>query len=78
MIVHKMFILAIKMSNFSKRKRLMDQILGQEIETLTEKQSIVKIVRSKGNNLHEVSTIFNIFHNRVSLVCQLIKTLSLG
>lgn len=46
------------MSKATKRKYVMDEVMIQELTLPTENQTIVKIVASKGNNLHEVSGIY--------------------
>ncbi|XP_026724765.1 probable RNA-binding protein EIF1AD [Trichoplusia ni] len=44
------------MSKVNKRKHVMNEALWDDYELPKENQSIVKVVKSKGNNLHEIST----------------------
>ncbi|CAH0591449.1 unnamed protein product [Chrysodeixis includens] len=44
------------MSKVTKRKHVMNEALWDDYELPKENQSIVKVVKSKGNNLHEIST----------------------
>lgn len=43
------------MSKVNKRKHVMNEALWDDYELPKENQSLVKVVKSKGNNLHEVS-----------------------
>lgn len=45
------------MSKTTKRKHVMKEILWDDFELPKENQSVVKVVSSKGNNLHEVSSV---------------------
>lgn len=52
------------MSRVTKRKHVMKEMLADDFEHPTEKQQIARVVRSRGNNLHEVETadlVDNIF-----------------
>lgn len=42
------------MSQATKRKHVHNEILQDEMTKPTEKQQIVKVINSRGNNLHEV------------------------
>ncbi|KAI5632035.1 translation initiation factor 1A / IF-1 domain-containing protein [Phthorimaea operculella] len=44
------------MSKQTKRKHVMNEALWDDYELPKENQSIVKVLKSKGNNLHEVTT----------------------
>ncbi|CAH2055925.1 unnamed protein product, partial [Iphiclides podalirius] len=44
------------MSKVTKRKHVMNEALWDDYELPKENQSIVKVVKSKGNNLHEITT----------------------
>ncbi|KAJ8729042.1 hypothetical protein PYW07_006738 [Mythimna separata] len=44
------------MSKVNKRKHVMNEALWDDYELPKENQSIVKVVKSKGNNLHEITT----------------------
>ncbi|NP_001040352.1 translation initiation factor 1a [Bombyx mori] len=44
------------MSKVSKRKHVMNEALGDDYELPKDNQNIVKVVKSKGNNLHEITT----------------------
>ncbi|XP_014369720.2 probable RNA-binding protein EIF1AD [Papilio machaon] len=44
------------MSKVTKRKHVMNEALWDDYELPKDNQSIVKIVKSKGNNLHEITT----------------------
>ncbi|XP_028164860.1 probable RNA-binding protein EIF1AD [Ostrinia furnacalis] len=44
------------MSKVNKRKHVMNEALWDDYELPNEKQSVVKVLKSKGNNLHEVTT----------------------
>lgn len=45
-----------KMSKVTKRKHVMNEALWDDYELPRENQSIAKVLKSKGNNLHEVYT----------------------
>ncbi|XP_026328087.1 probable RNA-binding protein EIF1AD [Hyposmocoma kahamanoa] len=47
------------MSKMTKRKHVMKEAIWDDYELPKENQSIVKVVRSRGNNLHEVVTATN-------------------
>ncbi|CAH2088261.1 unnamed protein product [Euphydryas editha] len=44
------------MSKVTKRKHVMNEALWDDYELPKENQSIVKVLKSRGNNLHEVTT----------------------
>ncbi|XP_075982241.1 putative RNA-binding protein EIF1AD [Anticarsia gemmatalis] len=44
------------MSKVTKRKHVMNEALWDDYELPKENQSIVKVLKSKGNNLHEITT----------------------
>ncbi|XP_059058460.1 probable RNA-binding protein EIF1AD [Achroia grisella] len=44
------------MSKVNKRKHVMNEALWDDYELPKENQSVVRVLKSKGNNLHEVST----------------------
>ncbi|XP_045504774.1 probable RNA-binding protein EIF1AD [Colias croceus] len=44
------------MSKVNKRKHVMNETLWDDYELPKENQSIVKVLRSRGNNLHEITT----------------------
>lgn len=44
------------MSKTTKRKHVLKEILWDDYELPKENQSVVKVLSSKGNNLHEVSS----------------------
>ncbi|KOB67465.1 Translation initiation factor 1a [Operophtera brumata] len=44
------------MSKVTKRKHVMNEALWDDYELPKENQSVVKVLKSKGNNLHEVCT----------------------
>lgn len=44
------------MSKVTKRKHVMNEALWDDYEMPKENQSIVKVLKSKGNNLHEITT----------------------
>ncbi|CAH0397033.1 unnamed protein product [Chilo suppressalis] len=44
------------MSKVTKRKHVMNEALWDDYELPKENQSLVKVLKSKGNNLHEVTT----------------------
>ncbi|KAL0829590.1 hypothetical protein ABMA28_003100 [Loxostege sticticalis] len=44
------------MSKVTKRKHVMNEALWDDYELPNENQSVVKVLKSKGNNLHEVTT----------------------
>lgn len=44
------------MSKVSKRKHVMNEALWDDYELPKDNQNIVKVVKSKGNNLHEITT----------------------
>ncbi|KAJ2945126.1 hypothetical protein O0L34_g9187 [Tuta absoluta] len=44
------------MSKQTKRKHVMNEALWDDYELPKENQSVVKVLKSKGNNLHEVTT----------------------
>ncbi|KPJ01400.1 PREDICTED: probable RNA-binding protein EIF1AD [Papilio xuthus] len=44
------------MSKVTKRKHVMNEALWDDYELPKDNQSIVKVVKSKGNNLHEITT----------------------
>ncbi|KAJ8720526.1 hypothetical protein PYW08_005991 [Mythimna loreyi] len=44
------------MSKVNKRKHVMNEAFWDDYELPKENQSIVKVLRSKGNNLHEITT----------------------
>ncbi|CAG9782239.1 unnamed protein product [Diatraea saccharalis] len=44
------------MSKVTKRKHVMKEALWDDYELPKQNQSIVKVLKSKGNNLHEVAT----------------------
>ncbi|XP_049878787.1 probable RNA-binding protein EIF1AD [Pectinophora gossypiella] len=44
------------MSKVTKRKHVMNETLWDDYELPKENQSVVKVLKSKGNNLHEVTT----------------------
>lgn len=42
------------MSKVTKRKHVMNEALWDDYELPKDNQNIVKVIKSKGNNLHEV------------------------
>ncbi|XP_072945257.1 probable RNA-binding protein EIF1AD [Epargyreus clarus] len=44
------------MSKVNKRKHVMNEALWDDYELPKENQSIVKVLKSRGNNLHEITT----------------------
>ncbi|KPJ19302.1 putative RNA-binding protein EIF1AD [Papilio machaon] len=44
------------MSKVTKRKHVMNEALWDDYELPKDNQSIAKVVKSKGNNLHEITT----------------------
>ncbi|XP_050673008.1 probable RNA-binding protein EIF1AD [Leptidea sinapis] len=44
------------MSKVNKRKHVMNEALWDDYELPKENQSIVKVLKSRGNNLHEIAT----------------------
>ncbi|XP_038218980.1 probable RNA-binding protein EIF1AD [Zerene cesonia] len=44
------------MSKVTKRKHVMNETLWDDYELPKENQSVVKVLRSRGNNLHEITT----------------------
>ncbi|KAJ8942911.1 hypothetical protein NQ314_009886 [Rhamnusium bicolor] len=44
------------MSRTTKRKHVLREVLQDDFSTPTENQQIVKVLRSRGNNLHEVES----------------------
>ncbi|XP_053616077.1 probable RNA-binding protein EIF1AD [Plodia interpunctella] len=44
------------MSKVTKRKHVMNEALWDDYELPKENQNVVKVLKSKGNNLHEVTT----------------------
>lgn len=55
------------MSKVTKRKHVMNEALWDDYELPKENQSIVKVLKSKGNNLHEVS-VDRVFFPKLTLV----------
>ncbi|KAK4887551.1 hypothetical protein RN001_003822 [Aquatica leii] len=49
-----MHIFVLEMSRATKRKHVLMEVLQDDFSPPTEQQQIVKVVSSKGNNLHEV------------------------
>lgn len=47
------------MSRITKRKHVQNEVLEMDWEPPKEDQTIVKILSSKGNNLHEVNEYFH-------------------
>lgn len=45
----------LKMSKVTKRKHVMNEALWDDYELPKDNQSIVKVLKSRGNNLHEVT-----------------------
>lgn len=45
------------MSKVTKRKHVMNEALWDDYELPNANQTVVKVLKSKGNNLHEVSSI---------------------
>lgn len=45
------------MSKVTKRKHVMNEALWDDYELPNENQSVVKVLKSKGNNLHEASKL---------------------
>lgn len=46
----------LKMSKVTKRKHVMNEALWDDYELPKDNQIVVKVLKSKGNNLHEVSS----------------------
>lgn len=60
------------MSKVTKRKHVMNEALWDDYELPKENQSIVKVLKSKGNNLHEVCYIFTkmLHFNNIIIMCR--------